>query len=57
MFEIIHKLKREHNNHVYVIQNKSDLKNISEISENKILKDKIISLLEGKKSTKLDIFI
>ena len=57
MFEIIHKLKKEHNNHVYVIQNKSDLKNVSEISENKILKDKIISLLEGKKSTKLDIFI
>ena len=57
MFEIIHKLKKEHNNHVYVIQNKSDLKNISEISENKILKDKVLSLLEGKKSTKLDIFI
>lgn len=57
MFEIIHKHDKQVHNFVYIIQSKSDLKNISEVEKKSSLYNKVLDILEGEKSQKLDIFI
>lgn len=57
MFEIINKHDKNSKNFVYILESKSDLKNIEQIEKKAPLYDKILEILESKKSQKLDIFV
>ena len=57
MFEIIHKHDKNSKNFVYIVQSKSDLKDIQQCDKKSVLYEKMLDTLEGKKSQKFEIFI